>query len=533
MAENTSFSRLLIINGQPILIKNDSGLVDLSSFQSLSSDILQQAIDDATPDESIPAVLENTNETILMSDENNISVVSNENEYVTVVSNGQSSDDGATIRLTLEQAAELGLTFSVDNEENLGLFELNSGGLKDVAVESRASQFSTTTSETPNCTEGTSKLNITEVKSDIPNNLTEELHTVDKCEETTPFLDQFQSLDSSQQFSLVPQIINGTVTYTLQLCNETSNQTNNPYFDINETPVIDQNSTESATTADLTNISSVSNIPYINSKVSHMSNEADCAMNDSVNISKSRIDTVSTDDVPVTFLNLSEQIPIGTSLSNIASHINHSLQSKLFTIEMNSSLDAPTKQSPLKRQSFNSSSTDHNFVHPIAVVSKTDSSQTGLSNKNNLSSKSAILKLKNKTSGPTKPLILERANKTNLASLLHVNNIQEDMSKKNERSILKEQLDHDTSSDFLVISAKNNQYISKDSMLFKKGDDDQVSHNEVRRSVPTIITPNGGDIPEEVSHVLSHIPIKNDRNKPLGSNENPIKLVQQGHTFHR
>lgn len=53
------------------------------------------------------------------------------------------------------------------------------------------------------------------------------------------------------------------------------------------------------------------------------------------------------------------------------------------------------------------------------------------------------------------------------------------------------------------------------------------------RQTPTIITPGGGEVPKEISMALRRIPIKTDINKPLGSNENPIQLVQQGSTFHR
>lgn len=336
MAANNTFSRLLIVNGQPILIKND--VIGLNQAQSLGSDILQQAIDDVTSNDSISAVINCNSDDIIDSEHNTPMCIDENNpersEYVTVLSSDQNSDETSTIRLTLEQAAELGLHFTIDSMDQM--LEINTIGCKEDTDSPDQNHFSIPMSL---CNQQNTELS-NKLDPELPCSLVQNVDMLNKTNENNDYLSTLNSLDPSQneqQLSLVPQIINGTVTYTLQLTNQPTSQPNaNEFFRIdNNQSIVGQDSNAvnaSSLKLDLNNMSTT-DLSYINSSVDLVSNKFSnkqvCDSKEGDNSSQA-YGLVSCDSDNVTFLSLSDSIPVGTSVSNIVSHLNNtSTQSKL------------------------------------------------------------------------------------------------------------------------------------------------------------------------------------------------------------
>lgn len=330
MAANNTFSRLLIVNGQPILLKND--VIGINQAQSLGSDILQQAIDDVTSNDSISAVM-NCNSDDLINSEHNTSMCVDDNnaersEYVTVLSSDQNSDETSTIRLTLEQAAELGLHFTIDSMDQM--LEINTIGCKEDTETSDQNNFSIPMTL---CNQENAELN-NKLDTEIPCSLVQNVDILSKTNENNDYLSALNSLDPSQnqqQLSLVPQIINGTVTYTLQLTNQPASQPNaNEFFRIDNQSIAGQASNAenaSSLKLDLSNLSTTADLSYMNSSVDLVSNKLSnkhvCNSKEGDNSSQT-YGLVSCDSNNVTFLSLSDSIPVGTSNSNIVSCLNNS-----------------------------------------------------------------------------------------------------------------------------------------------------------------------------------------------------------------
>lgn len=336
MATNNTFSRLLIVNGQPILIKND--VMDLNQAQSLGSDILQQAIDDVTSNDSISAVINCNSDDIIDSEHNTPMCIDENNtersEYVTVLSSDQTSDETSTIRLTLEQAAELGLHFTINGMDQM--LEINTIGCKEDTDTSDQNNYSIPMSL---CNQQNTELS-NKLDPELPcNSLVQNINILNKTNENNDYLSTLSSLDPSQnqQLSLVPQIINGTVTYTLQLSNQPPSQPNaNEFFRIDNQSIVGQDSNAgnaSSLKLDLNNMSTT-DLSYLNSSVDLVSNKLSdkhvCNSKEGDN-SCEAYGIVSCDSDNVTFLSLSDSIPVGTSVSNIVSHLNSTSthQSKL------------------------------------------------------------------------------------------------------------------------------------------------------------------------------------------------------------
>lgn len=337
MAANNTFSRFLIVNGQPILIKND--VMGLNQTQSLTTDILQQAIEDVTSNDSISAVMNcNSDNRPTMDGDRNTPICINETNsgrsesYVTVLSSDQHSDDTSTIRLTLEQAAELGLHFTIDSMDQM--LEINTIARKEDNDRPTSDQndFSIPLQQSL-CNQQNADLS-SKLDAEMPCSLVQNVDMLNKTNENNDYLSALNSLDPAQdqQLSLVPQIINGTVTYTLQLSNQsTSSLTNsNEFFRIDNHSIVGQNSiveNASSLKLDLNSISTTTDLSFINSSVDLVSNKFSdkhvCNSKEGDNSSSQTYGLVSCDNDNVTFLSLSDVIPVGSSVSSIVSHLNN------------------------------------------------------------------------------------------------------------------------------------------------------------------------------------------------------------------
>lgn len=220
---DSSFSphRVFIVNGQPILIQGDSRL---NSVNSISADILQQALQDTNPSENIAVIDSSCGNFLPNKQEVSMDETNDDNKEYVAILGDQDNDDSPTIHLTLEQAAELGLHFEVENSEQSSLNPT-------ATVENVATSTSFVISNNQN------KILFGDSSS---HNSIAQITGRSKLENGNNYIQQSNHLstqsqisdEQSQQVTLIPQFINGTMTYTMQL----PNQPNNEYLQIKESP---------------------------------------------------------------------------------------------------------------------------------------------------------------------------------------------------------------------------------------------------------------------------------------------------------
>ncbi|XP_046665042.1 uncharacterized protein LOC124357361 isoform X2 [Homalodisca vitripennis] len=510
MAGSSTFSRLLIVNGHPYIMKDEIGL---NPVQSFGSDILQQAIDDVTTTGSISPGVDSNNISIINPDQTLNVNGSGRNEYVAVLSNDQNPEETSTISLTLEQAAELGLHVAVDSiNQNL---EPNSN-LKEVDISSGSNQYIHHVAKSDESNE-TDCIKLDSHLCSFTQNVLHEDNPNDS------FLDTFNtvSLSKDQQITLVPNIVNGSVTYTLQLSNQNITELeNSEFFRLGDSSSVGaQNSVESGLKLDLDNLATSSDLHFINSPVDIVSNKTvdNSAQSDMGNSNSNQTyGLVSCNSENVTFLSLSDAIPVSTNISDIVTHVNNvsvTQQSKLVD-------KAPCRSTDISKQKLFVTRSGESL---LLKQRNADVCQNGISNKNPQLPKSKtkqILSRPNQVSTlpskgvneslncqlniPVEPTI---ANDKDFSSFLKSNNTD-------KPDTLPPEVEY-------VASSKQSEIVDNRTEIAADG-----------KVAPTIIIPRKGDVPKEVSVALSRIPIKTDSKKPLGSNENPIQLVQQGSTFH-
>lgn len=324
-----TYGRLLIVNGQPIFLKD----IGLNSSQSFTSDILQQALNDVTSDPLTHVMDCNTNDTPTLNSGLGINVVNDDtgSEYVTELVNDQNVEDTSTIRLTIEQASELGLHFTMENlNQNISLCTDQKGSIEDSSKQTYTIADNTSSSNTPN--------NSAKMKC----NSLQEVEIIDKIDDNNTLLESLQpaSTTSNQELSILPQFVDGAVTYTLQLpvSNEILSQTNNSeLFRITESSVITEDSeqVEGQLRYDLTALSNSSDLPFLDVVPNKFTDNSVQNLNES-DTSNHTYGLVSCNSENITFLSLSGSNPVGSSISNIIrpkpTQNNHSStqQSNLF-----------------------------------------------------------------------------------------------------------------------------------------------------------------------------------------------------------
>lgn len=317
MSSSGNFGRFLgTINGQPIILKDDMSMNSISGF---GSDILHQAIDDVPSPDNLTSDHISCISNIVLDPDQNVNVLSNDagrNEFIAVLSNDGISDETSTISLTYEQAAQLGIHITVDTPEPSLMADSVTKEIIDCSTDQ--SQFRSDNNDESLQPSDTSCMN-----SEVASNLTEDV-LLDKNGENS-FLENFNpDASHNQQLTLIPHIINGTVTYTLQLTDENlTGLSNNELFRLNAPPFV--NETSESVESDLNNLASTSELPFINSPVD-LINSKGLIQSNEVNESNNPGQTfgiVTCNSENVTFLNLAEAIPVGTNISNIVSHINN------------------------------------------------------------------------------------------------------------------------------------------------------------------------------------------------------------------
>lgn len=311
MAGSNTFSRLLIVNGQPILLKD----IELNTSQSYTTDILQQAINDVSSDPLTCVMDCSTTDNSTLNSDLGINVVDRTgSEYVAELSSDQSVEDTSTIRLTVEQASELGLHFTMDHlNQNISLNTVQKESIEDSSKDNNYTI-------TPNNSNTSNNAGCVKMDCDTVQNV----EVIDKNDVDNSLLDSFHpvSPSSSQELAILPHFVNGTVTYTLQLSNQMLSQSNdNGLYRITEPSVISQDSeqVDNQLRYDLTTLTSSSDLPFINSLdvVPNKFSENSVHNISENEASNQTFGLVSCNSENITFLSLADSIPVGSSISNI------------------------------------------------------------------------------------------------------------------------------------------------------------------------------------------------------------------------
>uniref|UniRef100_A0A1B6EGW9 DUF4764 domain-containing protein n=2 Tax=Clastoptera arizonana TaxID=38151 RepID=A0A1B6EGW9_9HEMI len=494
-------ARMFFVNGQPILIQSDS---NSTSVNSINADLFQQALQDNNMSQDI-TVIDHTCDNFLTSKtQGTLEDASEEKEYIAILGE-QDTEESATIHLTLEQAEELGLHFEVDS---INQSSLNS----NIKSDEVATNEEFIVQNTPN------KILFEDSVTDNSIQLSDNSKV-----ETNNYLQQSNNLSSqnqinnteSEQVTLIPQFINGTMTYTMQI----SKQPNNEFMEIKDSAFALHSSDQGSIIPNTLSTICTSDFNFSNLSTSMMSIIQPT-------VPSTQIGLLSTNCIePIMSTGIQTKVNFerdtGPKLAYILPHSSSNSTSEINKINsiptlQNSSL--PQIIEPVKKPKILTNGKLKLKPSPkTPLLPKNDSNFRPSSSTDN-----TIIKPSNKETGFQEVVNLNLGSSVN--KLSHCKEIS-----------TSKLLDDVNNSESQVLHADNPVTLSKSIEVNhpNKGESIYLSKSAEIKSKnpkPMISSKIVDFLPEDVSAAFNRIPINSK--KPLGSNENPIQLVQQGQTFH-
>jgi hypothetical protein len=562
-------TRVLLVNGQTIILQGDAGD---NSINEINADLLQQALREAST-ATEDAVEETT-------DEYNapMSVTEDANDNLVAIFQGDQGETH-TIQLTVEQAEALGLHFSVDTDETIQTditehaadnnLYMSDESNTQLVYPAEAKQNSSEVMFENELDTNTSCVDMVQSSRNIDNS-----HMLESSREGMGVLSSTVSpliSDQNQPITLIPQFIDGQMTYTVNIQEDQDGSTilhnrqlTNMKSEVKSgPPAVSLQKTSVGVLSDMTSFArtSLPSVSCTTTKSSQIPTVQSVPFSAS-SVQQSVSLPISSLQRPVSEPLSSVQQPVSAPISSVQQTVSLSNYQCSRTSASNMSTEKETKVSyvilpeknsvtsssvttklsntPLLRlpSSFVSTtrnqstvnpnnliSTTHaaslplvlsttNSAIPTQVVAGTNSSLTGIpvvsSNTNVISSSSILAPVATSTSAPGGMIrvVAGGANTRTLQSVINNN----------------------TNKFTGILAPSSGRLIATTSSVTTTPKIVSISPSSVSKTATTT-TP---EVSNMVSAVLTRMPVPNfNSSKPLGSSENPIQLVQHGQTFHR
>jgi hypothetical protein len=563
-------TRVLLVNGQTIILQGDAGD---NSINEINADLLQQALREAST-ATEDAVEETT-------DEYNapVPVTEDANDNLVAIFQGDQGETH-TIQLTVEQAEALGLHFSVDADETIqpditehaadnNLYMSDESNTQLVYPE-EAKQNSSEVMFENELDTNTSCADMVQSSRNIDNS-----HMLESSREGMGVLSSTVSpliSDQNQPITLIPQFIDGQMTYTVKIQEDQdggtilhNRQLTNMDSEVKSgPPAVSLQKTSVGVLSNMTSFArtSLPSVSCSTTKSSQIPTVQTVPFSASSVQQSVSLPISSLQQRPLSEPLSSVQQPISAPISSVQQTVSLSNYQCSRTSASNMSTEKETKVSyvilPEKNSSTSSSvttklsntpllrlpssfvsttrnqstvnpnnliSTTHaaslplvlsttNSAIPTQVVAGTNSSLTGIpvvsSNTNVISSSSILAPVATSTSAPGGMIrvVAGGANTRTLQSVINNN----------------------TNKFTGILAPSSGRLIATTSSVTTAPKIVSISPSSVSKT-PTTAT---SEVSNMVSAVLTRMPVPNfNSSKPLGSSENPIQLVQHGQTFHR